>query len=134
MRVLQQFLIPGVQDAKEADFRPEVSFVPSYRQQCFGAGSKQQTIDCALVLQCERRDLARQCEHHMRIPHRQQFAVACFEPAVARVGLALRTMPVPTGVEGDGLMPAAGALVDVTAEHGGATADDGSQDLLGAAR
>ena len=32
-------------------------------------------------------------------------------------------------VERDGAMPAAGAFVDVTAERGGATADDRGQDL-----
>src|SRR5262245_41548250 len=65
----------------------------------------------------------------MRIANRQKFAAARFDPAVTRVGLALRTMPVTTRVEGDGAMPAAGALVDVAAQRGGAAADDGGQDL-----
>jgi hypothetical protein len=49
MRMMQQFLIPGVQHAEEAEFRPEVSFVASYRQQRLGAGLKQQAVDLALV-------------------------------------------------------------------------------------
>src|SRR5262252_9117380 len=65
----------------------------------------------------------------MRIRDRQKFAAARFDPAVTRIGLALRTMSVATGVEGDGAMPAAGALVDVAAQRGGAAADDSGQDL-----
>ena len=38
MRVMQQFLIPGVQHAEEADLRPEVSRVARDRQQRLGAG------------------------------------------------------------------------------------------------
>jgi hypothetical protein len=40
MRMVLQFLIPGVQHAEEADLRPEVSVVASHRQQRLGAGSK----------------------------------------------------------------------------------------------
>src|SRR5215469_3057095 len=38
-------------------------------------------------------------------------------------------MAIPARVEGDGTMPAAGTLVDVTTECRGTTADDGGQDL-----
>ena len=55
MRVLQQFLIPRMQHAEEADVRPEVSLVASHRQQRLGAGPKQQSVDLALVLQGQRR-------------------------------------------------------------------------------
>src|SRR5262245_32129298 len=65
----------------------------------------------------------------MRIANWQKLAAARFDPAVTRVGLALRTMPVTTRVEGDGAMSAAGALVDVAAQRRGAAADDGGQDL-----
>ena len=38
-------------------------------------------------------------------------------------------MPVATRVEGDGALPTAGALIDVTAECRSAATDDGGQDL-----
>ena len=95
MRMMLQVLIPGMQHAEEADVCAEVPLVASYRQQRLGAGPKQQTVDLALVLQGQRRQLARQREHHVRIRDRQQFLSARFQPAVARIGLALRTMPVP---------------------------------------
>src|SRR5215831_13352459 len=127
--MVQQLLIPTMQHAEKADLRPEVSPITSHRQQRLSASPKQQTVDLALVLQGQRRQLARQNEHHMRIRDQQQFTAARCEPAVARIGLALQTMPIATRVERDGAMPAAGALVDVTAERGGATADDSGQDL-----
>src|SRR5215467_8436292 len=65
----------------------------------------------------------------MGIAHRQQFPATRRQPAVARVGLALWTVPVSARVERDGAIPAAGALVDVTAKLRGATEDDGSQNL-----
>src|ERR1022692_2701407 len=65
----------------------------------------------------------------MDVAGRQEFPAARFQPAVARVGLALRTMPVAARVEGDGAMPAPGALIDVPAERGRPAADDGGQDL-----
>ena len=66
-------------------------------------------------------------EDDMGVAGGQQFPAARLEPAVARVGLALRTMPVATRVEGDGAMPAAGTVIDVTAERGGPATDDGSR-------
>jgi hypothetical protein len=52
------------------------------------------------------------------------------DPAVARSGLTLWTMSVPAAVIRDGgPKPAAGALVDVTAESGGATPRNGPQDF-----
>jgi hypothetical protein len=50
MRMVLQFLIPGVQRAEEADLRPEVSLAASHRQQGLGAGPKQQSVDLALIL------------------------------------------------------------------------------------
>jgi hypothetical protein len=50
MRMVQQFLIPGVQHAEEADLGAEMSRVARYRQQCLGAGPKQQPVHLAFVL------------------------------------------------------------------------------------
>jgi hypothetical protein len=95
--MVQQFLIPGMEHAEEAAVRSEVPLVASHCQQCLGAGPKQQSVDLALVLQGQRRQLAGQGEHHMGIGDRQQFPAARLQPPVPCVGLALRTLPVPTG-------------------------------------
>ena len=46
------------------------------------------------VLQCQRRELVRQCEDHMEIVTGSSSRRRVGQPAVARVGLALRTMAV----------------------------------------
>ena len=38
MRVLLELLVPGVQDAEEADLRAEVVGIARDLKQCFGAG------------------------------------------------------------------------------------------------
>jgi len=63
------------------------------------------------------------------IAGRQKFPAARFDPPVARVGLTLGAMSVPARVERDDAMPAVGALIDVTAEHRRAAANDGGQDF-----
>src|SRR6516225_11598920 len=66
----------------------------------------------------------------MNVTRRQKFLATCFEPTVARVGLTLRAVPVTAAVVGDGrTVPAVGALVEMPAQGGGATARDGAQHL-----
>src|ERR1022692_2406761 len=55
----------------------------------------------------------------------QQFFAAFGQPLVARVGLALRTVPVAAGVERDGLMAASGTAIQVATERGRAAKLDG---------
>jgi hypothetical protein len=50
VRVMFQFLIPGVQHAEEADFRAEMFGIARDFQKCLGAGSEQQAVDHLLVL------------------------------------------------------------------------------------
>jgi hypothetical protein len=59
----------------------------------------------------------------------QKIPAARFQPAVARIGLALRAVAVPAGVERDGAMPATGTLIHMGAERGGSTAQDGGEHL-----
>ena len=55
---------------------------------------------------------------------------ARLEPMVASVGLTLRAVPVPAAVVGDGrTVRAVGALIEMAAQGGGATARNGSQHL-----
>jgi hypothetical protein len=66
----------------------------------------------------------------MDVGRGEKFVAPGLDPALASPGLTLRTVPIATAVERDGgTMSATGALVDVTAECGGATARDGQQDL-----
>src|ERR1700738_2217279 len=66
----------------------------------------------------------------MNVTRRQKFLATCFEPTIASIGLTLWAVPVAGAVVGDGrTVPAVGALIEMPAQGGGATAHDGSQHL-----
>lgn len=96
-------------------------------QQGCSAGAKQQAIQNALVLISEGGKLVRDCEYHMRIRHRQQFVRSLCEPSVAGAGLTSRTVSIAARVIRDGLVTAAGATVEVTAQSGSTAALDREQ-------
>src|SRR5678816_2120611 len=68
VRMNEQLLVPGVQDAEETNLGTQMTWITSYGQQGFGAGTEQQTIDLAFVLQGHRRQFPRQRKDHMGIP------------------------------------------------------------------
>jgi hypothetical protein len=59
MRVMFEFLIPGVEHAKEADFGAEMLGIASDFKECFGAGLQQEVVEDFLVLQGEWRQFMR---------------------------------------------------------------------------
>src|SRR5467141_2000229 len=64
----------------------------------------------------------------MNVTRRQKFLATRFEPTVASVGLTLRAVPITAAVVGDGrTVPAVGALIEMPAQGGSATARDGPQ-------
>ena len=69
----------------------------------------------------------RQGEDHVHVANGQEFLLALYEPPVTGVGLALSAMAVSTRVVRDGLLAAARALIQMTAERGRAATLDGSQ-------
>jgi len=50
MRVKAQFLVPGVENAEEADLRAEVPGIAGDFQKGFRTGAKQEIVDDLLVL------------------------------------------------------------------------------------
>src|ERR1035437_3550792 len=64
----------------------------------------------------------------MNVTRREKFLATCCEPTVASVGLTLRAVPVAATVVGDSrTVPTVGALIEMPAQGGGATAREGSQ-------
>src|ERR1700676_2597840 len=51
----------------------------------------------------------------------KKFPATLLEPTLASARLTLRAVPISTGVVGDGAMSAASALIEMSAERGGAT-------------
>src|SRR5208283_4677217 len=125
-----ELLIPGVQDTEEADFCPEMSGIAGDFEESFCTGSEQQIVDDFLVLQSQGRQLRRQREDHMHVGRGEKFAATCLQPTFAGARLTLRAMAISAAVIGDsGAMSTAGALIDMAAEGGGATALNGQQGL-----
>src|SRR5467141_3695001 len=123
-----ELLIPGVQHGEEANFRAEVSRMASDFEKCFRTGAEQQIVDDFLILQGQWRELRWKCEDHMDVARREKFSLPCGDPPFPGSGLTLRAVPVSAGVVRDGgTMPAAGALIEMTAECGGAAARNGQQ-------
>jgi hypothetical protein len=71
----------------------------------------------------------RKSEDDMDVASGQEFLAAPLDPTVAGVGLTLGTVPITAAVVRDDAMPAAGTLVQMSTECGGAAALDGRQDL-----
>ncbi len=111
MGMMLQTLIPGMEHAEETDLCAKVPGIASDLQQSLSAGLKQPVIDHLLVLQSERSKLARQREDDMDVGCRQKLPFTRLQPALARVALALGTVPVTARVVRDGSVSAAQTLI-----------------------
>lgn len=98
VRMMLQLLIPGMENAEEADVGPEMFGIASDFDQRFSAGAEQQIVDHFLILQCQGRQEMRQREDDMNVARREEFLTARFDPTVTGVGLTLRAVPVSAGV------------------------------------
>ncbi len=118
VRMVLQVLPPGMQDRDEADLGAQVFRIGGDRAQGFGAGAKQHVVERFLVLVGDHRDGLGDSKDHMEILDLgKQLSLAVFEPMCAGKRLALGTMPIPARVEGDALMAAGIALLDMPAER-----------------
>lgn len=130
MGVQQQVLPPGMQDTNQADFSAQVFGVGRHLQQCLGAGFEQQIVEQALVVQRQHVEFVRHGEHDMEVVGRQQVTLPGSEPAIARLCLALRTVPIAARVVGDGrLVSATGTGIDMAAQRRCAASLDGPECL-----
>src|SRR5271166_912271 len=91
---------PGVEDGGEAYAGAEMLRVGGDVGQRLGGGSEQQVVDGGLVLERDGADRSRQGEDDKVVGNRQQFRLAVFEPLPRHRSLALRAMPVATGIVG----------------------------------
>src|SRR6266576_2622250 len=127
VRVKVELLAPSVQDTEETDLRTEVFRVTSDLEKGFCTGTEQKIVDNLFVLQHQWCQPTWQCEDHMQVARGEQFSLTRRDPAFPSRGLTLRAVPISAAIEGDGAMPAAGALIEMTAECGGTTPRNGQQ-------
>ena len=127
--MMLQLLIPAVENAEEADLSTEMFRVGGDFDQRLGAAAEEQSVEQGFVLQSQRRQLMRERKDNMSIGRRQKFGASCGQPTIARLVLALRAVPIATGVIRDGSMAAGRALVQMAAQCHGTASLDGNQDL-----
>jgi hypothetical protein len=116
-----------VQNADETNLRAQPFGVGRNFEHGGSAGAEKQVIQNPGVAQTETVQLMRQSEYDVEVWNAEQFLLSRSEPALASLCLTLRTVPVPAGVIGDGLMTALGALIDVAAQSRRSAASDSPQ-------
>ena len=94
MRMNFEFLTPGVQHAKKANFRTEVSRVASDFQKCFGTGTEQEIIEDTLVLQNQWRQPVGQREDDMEVARRKELSATRSDPPFSSARLTLWAVPI----------------------------------------
>ena len=127
VRVVQHFLIPGVEYSEKTDVCTETARIGGNGEQRFGNRAEQDAVKHAWILERKKRKLLRKGEDDMAVGNGQQFGRSCCQPPVAGRGLALWTMAIAARVVGDDLTGAAIALLDVSAEGGGSACADVSE-------
>src|SRR5271170_7097507 len=85
---------------------------------------EQDIVHHGLVLERDNLNLRRHGEHDVEIGHFEQLCLTILQPLRPSQTLALRAIAVTTRVEGDALMAAIAAALDMTAKCGGAATLD----------
>jgi hypothetical protein len=127
MRMNFELLAPGMQHTEEADLRSEVSRVARHFEEGFRAGTKQKIVEDLLVLHDQWRQATGQGEHDMGVGRREKFLPTRSDPPFPSGDLTLRAVSISAAIEGDGTMPATGALIEMAAKCGGTTPLNGPQ-------
>ena len=118
-----ELLVSGVEHAEEADLGPEMSGIAGDFEKGFCTAAEQQIIDNLFIVRSHGGELRRRSENDMDVTRAEKFAAPCGEPPFPSAGLTLWTMAIATTVVGDGgTLSTAGALIDMAAKCGGATA------------
>ena len=90
----EQVLSPGMQDADHADLSAQVFAIDGDLEQSLSAGGEQQVVEQTRVLQGQHVEFVGHREHDMEVAGGEKFSLAGRHPALARLRLALRTVPV----------------------------------------
>ena len=126
MRMVLQGLAPGMEDGSHAELGAEMLGVGRNGGERLRRAAEQDGIDDGLVLEGDLSVGRRHGDDDVEIRHRKEFGLSLGEPLRTCRALALRTMPIATGIVGDAGRTAIVALLDMTAEHRGAARRDGA--------
>ena len=92
-----------------------------------GARLEEPRVQTRAIPMRKREQRMREREDDVHIRHVEELPLARLEPALAGLRLALRAVPIPTRVIGDGLMSAGVTPVEMAPERGGPAARDGAE-------
>src|SRR6516164_7153248 len=108
-----QGLSPTMQHRDRADLSSEISRIGGDSAQRLCRCVKQNGVDDRLVVQCDFSNRRGYGEHDVEVGNWQQFGPTCVEPLSACQTLALRAVPITTGVVRATNEPAIGAVFDM---------------------
>ncbi len=127
VRMSDQRLSPGVEDAEHANLCSEMSRIGGDLSKCGGARLKEPRVQLGAIPIHQGQERMREREDDVHIRHVEQLPFTGVEPALPRLRLTLRAVPIATRVIGDGLMAARAASVDVSAEGRSPAAHNGAE-------
>ena len=124
MEVLGESLAPGVENRGDPDRAAKVPRITPEGQQRVSSCAEEERVDHARITLRERVERVREREDDVEVRNRQEVSAAGGEPPFLGEGLALRAMPIATGVVRDPHRTAAVTRLPVPAENGGAAGRD----------
>ena len=77
MRMMEQILAPGMQDAEKAYFRAKMFRIDCNLKKSGSTGSKQERVYQLLILKRQRRQRMWNGKHQMYVRNCQEFLLAC---------------------------------------------------------
>lgn len=127
MGMKRKILAPGMQDADKPDLSAEPFRIRGNLQHGGRAGAEEQAVKKGWVVEAEPIQFMGQSKDNVEVWNVEKVPLAGIDPTLTCLRLALRAMPIPAGVIGDGLVIALRAPVDVSTERRGAAAANGSK-------
>ena len=127
MGMMVELLAPGVQHGEAADLGSEMLRVSSNVLKGLRDGAKEQPIEQARVLECQRPEVVRERKDHMTVGGLQELLFAGGEPRRLGRTVTFRAAAVAARVVRLLFVPTVVALGDMSAQGRGATQRDGAQ-------
>lgn len=127
MRMGEQVLAPGVENAEDADFGAQVLGIGRDFPQGGGRGGEKEVVKRTRIVLRQDVDLVGDGEDDVKVVGREEFALPGGQPAFARLCLALRAASVATRVIRDGLVSASWTSIEMATERSGTAVLDGSE-------
>jgi len=101
MRVMVEWLAPGMEHRQAADVRPEMLRVPGDVLERLRHGPKEHALEHTRVVEAQGTEGMRQCKHPMDVGHGKHLALPSGEPSRLGGPMALGAVAIATGVIAD---------------------------------